>query len=269
MAGRLAGKVAVVTGASTGIGRATALALGREGVRVLVTGRRQDRLEATAQEIRAAGGEAVVVPGDISRRQDVRIIIGSAIERLGRLDILVNNAGLGHYARLEDTPPEVFQYLWDVNVMGMVYGIQEALPFMRRQGRGHIINVSSVAGKRGGAGNSAYNATKFAQIGISEALRLELWKAGIYVSVVCPVVTDTEFFEVVARRSSGWRPRYPGPVQTADHVARCILRCIRRPRPEVFPFPAARIYTVLGAIFPRLADRICHLAKGAEFRAPQ
>ena len=156
MDGRLAGKVAVVTGASSGIGRATALALGHEGVRVLVTARRRDRLEALAREIHAAGGEAVAVPGDIARREDVRAIVGGAIERLGRLDILVNNAGLGHYAPLEETPPEVFQYLWNVNVMGMVYGIQEALPFMRRQGRGHIINVSSVAGKRGGAGNSAY-----------------------------------------------------------------------------------------------------------------
>ncbi len=264
MDGRLAGKVAVITGASAGIGRATALALGREGARVLVTARRRDRLEALAGEIRAAGGEAVVVPGDIARREDVRIVIGSAIEGLGGLDILVNNAGLGHYAPFEETPPDVFQYLWNVNVMGMVYGMQEALPFMRRQGRGHIINVSSVAGKRGGAGNSAYNASKFAQIGISEALRLELWKTRIYVSIVCPVVTATEFFDVAARRSSGRKPRFAGPVQTPEHVARCILRCIRRPRPEVFAFPLARIYTVLGAISPRLADRIFVMAQGAE-----
>jgi NAD(P)-dependent dehydrogenase (short-subunit alcohol dehydrogenase family) len=268
MAQPLAGKVAVVTGASAGIGRATALALARAGARVLVTARRAERLEALAQEIRAAGGEAVAVPGDIARREHVRIVIGSAIERLGRLDILVNNAGLGHYAPLAETPPEVFQYLWDVNVMGMVHGIQEALPFMRQQGRGHIINVSSVAGKQGGSGHSAYNATKFAQIGISEALRLELWKSGISVSVVCPVVTDTEFFDVVARRSSGRRPRFAGPVQTAEHVARCILRCIRRPRPEVFPFALARIYTVLGAISPRLAGRLFIIAQGAKVAPP-
>ena len=266
MAQSLAGKVAVVTGASAGIGRATALALAREGARVLVTARRRDRLEALAGEIRAAGGEAVAVPGDIARREDVRIVIGSAIEGLGRLDILVNNAGLGHYAPVGETPPETFQYLWDVNVMGMVYGIQEALPFMRQQGRGHIINVSSVAGKRGGAGNSAYNATKFAQIGISEALRLELRGSGIHVTIVCPVVTATEFFEVAQRRSGGRRPRFAGPVQTAEHVARCILRCVHRPRPEVFPFKTARIYTVLGAISPRLADRIYLLAQGAATR---
>ncbi len=264
MAGRLAGKVAVVTGASAGIGRATALALARDGARVVVTARRRDRLETLAQEIRGAGGEAVAVPGDIARREDVRTVIGSAIEGLGRLDILVNNAGLGHFAALENTPPEAFQYLWDVNVMGMVYGIQEALPFMRREGRGHIINISSVAGKRGTPGNSAYNATKFAQIGISEALRLELRKTRIHVSVVCPVVTETEFFEVAARRSGGRRPRYPGPVQTAEHVARCILRCVHRPRPEVFPFPLARIYTVLGALSPRLSDRILLLARGSQ-----
>jgi NAD(P)-dependent dehydrogenase (short-subunit alcohol dehydrogenase family) len=268
MAVNLAGKVAVVTGASAGIGRATALALARAGARVLVTARRAERLEALAQEIRAAGGEAVAVPGDIARREHVRIIIGSAIERLGRLDILVNNAGLGHYAPLEETPPEVFQYLWDVNVMGMVYGIQEALPFMRQQGRGHILNVSSVAGKRGGSGHSAYGATKFAQIGISEALRLELWKSGIYVSVVCPVVTETEFFDVVAARSARRRPRFSGPVQTPEHVANCILHCIRRPRPEVFPFTPARIYTVLGAISPRLADRLFITALGAEVAPP-
>lgn len=264
MAGRLSGKVAVVTGASAGIGRATALALGRDGARVVVTARRRDRLEALAQEIRGVGSEALVVPGDVARREDVRTVVGAAIESMGRLDILVNNAGLGHFAGLEQTPPETFQYLWDVNVMGMVYGIQEALPFMRREGRGHIINVSSVAGKRGTPGSSAYNATKFAQIGISEALRLELRRARIYVSVVCPVMTDTEFFEVAARRSEGRLPRHPGPVQTAEHVARCILRCIHRPRPEVFPFPLARIYTALGAISPRLSDQMLFLARGSE-----
>jgi NAD(P)-dependent dehydrogenase (short-subunit alcohol dehydrogenase family) len=263
MAGRLAGRVAVVTGASAGIGRATALALARDGARVVVTARRRDRLEALAQEIRGAGGEALVVAGDVTRREDVRTVIGAAIESMGRLDILVNNAGLGHFATLEETPAEAFQYLWDVNVMGMIHGIQEALPFMRREGRGHIINVSSVAGKRGTPRNSAYNATKFAQIGISEALRLELHKTRIQVSVVCPIMTGSEFFEVAARRSGGGRPHYPGPVQTAEHVARCILRCIHRPRPEVFPFPLARIYTVLGAVFPRLSDRILLLARGS------
>ncbi len=268
MAQDLAGIVAVVTGASAGIGRATALAMARQGARVVLAARRRDRLEALAREIRAAGSQALVVPADVARREDVRTVIGSAIEGLGRLDILVNNAGLGHYAPLEETPPEVFQYLWDVNVMGMVYGIQEALPFMRRQGRGHILNVSSVAGKRGGAGNSAYNATKFAQIGISEALRLELWRTGIYVSVVCPVVTDTEFFDVTARRSAGRRPRFGGPVQSPEHVAACILRCIRRPRPEVFPFRTARLYTVLGALSPRLADRIFVIAQGADVAPP-
>jgi NADP-dependent 3-hydroxy acid dehydrogenase YdfG len=260
MAGNLSGKVAVVTGASAGIGRATALALARDGARVVLTARRRDRLEALAREIRDARGEALVVPGDVARREDVRVVIGSAIEGLGRLDILVNNAGLGHFAPLEQTRPEDFQYLWDVNVMGMIYGIQEALPFMRRQGRGHIINISSVAGKRGTPRHSAYNATKFAQIGISEALRLELWRSRIHVSVVCPVVTATEFFEVGERRSGGRRPAYSGPVQTAEHVARCILRCIHRPRPEVFPFPLARIYTALGAVSPRLADRLFFLA---------
>ena len=263
MTGRLAGKVAVVTGASAGIGRATALALARDGARVVIAARRMDRLDALAAEIRGAGGEAVAVAGDIARREDVRVLIGSAIEAMGRLDILVNNAGLGHFATLERTPPETFQYLWDVNVMGMVYGIQEALPFMRREGRGNIINVSSVAGKRGTDGNSAYNATKFAQIGISEALRLELRGTGIHVSVVCPVVTDTEFFDVAARRSGGRRHRFAGPVQTAEHVARCILRCVHRPRPEVFPFRLARIYTALGALSPRLADWIYVLAQGS------
>lgn len=266
MGGRLAGKVAVVTGASAGIGRATALALARDGARVVLTARRRERLEAVAREVRAGGGEALVVPGDVARRPDVAAAIGSAIEQWGRLDVLVNNAGLGHYAPVEETAPETFQYLWEVNVMGMVYGIQEALPFMRRQGRGHIFNVSSVAGKRGMECNSAYNATKFAQMGITEAVRLELRGTGIHVTAVCPVVTDTEFFEVAQRRSGGRRPRFAGPVQTAEHVARCILRCVHRPRPEVFPFPLARVYTVLGALSPRLAD---WLYVAARPRAPR
>src|SRR3972149_3566251 len=144
----LAGRVAIVTGASSGIGRATALALAREGVPVALAARREDRLRELAAEIEAAGGEALVVPTDVSRRTDVERLVQAALERFGRLDIMVNNAGYGHYAAVEEVDEAEARRLFDVNFFGTLSGIQAALPVMRRQGSGHVINVASVVGRR-------------------------------------------------------------------------------------------------------------------------
>jgi short-subunit dehydrogenase len=255
MARELKGAVVLITGASAGIGRAAALAFAGEGSRLVLAARRRDRLEAAAAASRALGAEAQVVQTDVADRRQVEIAVGVAIESFGRLDILINNAGIGFFGLLEDTPLADVEALWAVNMMGTIYATKAAMPFMRQQGRGHIINVASVAGKRGTPGNSAYCATKFAMVGMSEALRVELRGSGIDVSVICPIGTATEFFEVSSARSK--RPHLlMGPVQTAEHVARAIVRCARRPRPEVILFPPARLLVLINAISPRLADLI-------------
>jgi len=251
----LKGKVAVITGASSGIGRATALALAREGVRVVVGARRTDRLEEAVEAIQRAGGQARALQTDVTKPNEVSRLVGEAVTAFGRLDILVNNAGLGYFGRLESMPPEEARYLFEVNVMGTLYGIQAAVPIMRSQRSGHIITVSSVSGKRATPGSGMYAATKFAQVALSESLRLELVDAGIDVSIICPVSTTTEFFEIAAARSP-FKIDPVGPIYSAEQVAGLIVQCARRPRAELIVYRLARLMVILNAISPRLLDRI-------------
>ena len=255
MARQLRGAAVLITGASAGIGRAAALAFAKEGARLLLAARRRERLEEVAALARALGGEALVAETDVADRQQVESAVHSAIAAFGRLDILINNAGIGYFGLLEETPVEEVEALWAVNVMGTVYAIQAAIPQMRKQGRGHIINIASVAGKRGNPGNSIYCATKFAMVGMSEALRAELHGSGIEVSVICPIGTITEFREASAARSKRDHPII-GPMQTAEKVATIIVRCAKRPRAEVIVFPPAKLLVLINALLPRLADRI-------------
>jgi short-subunit dehydrogenase len=251
----LKGRVAVITGASSGIGRATALLLARQGVRAILGARRADRLQEAVRAIERTGGEARALPTDVTRPEEVKRLVGEAVTSFGRLDILVNNAGLGYFGRLESMPVEEVRYLFDVNVMGTLHGIQAAVPIMRSQRSGHIITVSSVVGKRATPGSGVYSATKAAQVAISESLRLEVADAGIAVSVICPVSTTTEFFETATARSP-FKLDPTGPRYSAEQVAEVIVRCARRPRPEVMVYPPARLMVIVNALWPRLMDRV-------------
>jgi NAD(P)-dependent dehydrogenase (short-subunit alcohol dehydrogenase family) len=252
----LSGAVAAITGASAGIGRETAIAFAREGARVAVCARRSDRLEAVADAVRAAGGECHVFEADVADEAQVRRFIESTVARFGRLDILVNNAGYGVRGRVEETPSEDFGRLMRVNYLGSVYACRAALPIMRQQRRGVIINVSSIVGHRSLPGGAAYAATKAAQISLTESLRVELRGTGIHACSVHPIGTATEFAEVAARSSPGRSGGPLGPQQTAAAVARAIVRCARRPRAEVYPYPLARAVVWANALFPGLMDRI-------------
>ena len=247
----LAGRVAIVTGASSGIGEATARLMARAGMRVALCARRKDRLEKLAAEIRSAGGQASVHPLDVTDATGLRWMVDEVLGQWGRIDVLVNNAGRGLAATFEQTTAEEFRALLELNVLAVFTGTQAVLPVMRRQGEGHIINVSSMAGRRGVPYRAAYSATKFALGGLSETLRVELTGTGIMVSLVYPVGTLTEFHEAEPQKIP-WRP--VGPMQTAERVARAILRCVRRPRPEVYPYWPARILAALSVVAPRLVD---------------
>ncbi len=255
MAQVLNGQVVIVTGASSGIGRQTALHFAREKAKVVLAARRQERLTALEHEIGALGSEAFSVPVDVAEREQVEAIVDRTVKRFGRIDILVNNAGVGLFASVEETSPEDMEEILRVNFLGPYYAIRAALPIMREQRSGHIINVSSIIGKRGVALYGAYCASKFALVGLSESLRLELNESAVAVSVVCPVGTATEFFQA-AKDPRGRRLGPKPPVQSADHVARAIIRCAKSPRPEVIVYPPARLLVVLNALSPRLGDWI-------------
>lgn len=249
------GRVAAITGASSGIGLACAELLAREGAAVVLGARRADRLMEAVARIRAAGGRAEAVTMDVTVEHDVNGLVDRAVQAFGTLDIMICNAGFGYYGTVEETPPGIMQRMIDVNFMGTYYGARAALPVFRRHGRGHLLLISSIVGRRGISLMSGYSATKAAQAGFAEALRSEFAGSSIHVSTVFPVSTETEFRSAMAR-DYGHSVEGLGPKQSVDHVARCILACIRRPRPEVYPHSPSRILPIFSAIAPVTADRI-------------
>ena len=252
----LQGAVVAVTGASAGIGRECALAFAREGARVAICARRTDRLEDVAEAVRAIGSEAWTMAVDVGDPDQVLQFVAGAQARFGRIDVLVNNAGYGVRGRVEDTPLAQYRRLMDVNYLATVAGCQAVIPIMRRQKTGGvIINVSSIVGHRALPTGGAYAATKAAQISLTEALRGELKGTGVFACSVHPIGTTTEFGEVADRESGTKSLGGPvGPQQTALDVARAIVRCAKRPRPEVFPYRASRVLVGLNAVAPGFVD---------------
>ena len=249
----LSGRVAAITGASSGIGLACAKHLAREGVAVVLGARRVSLLEATADQIRAAGGRAAIVQMDVTREIDVQALVGMATREFGRLDVMICNAGFGYYGPIDETPSDVMHRMMDVNYMGTFYGAKAALPVFRKQNSGHLIFMSSIVGRRGIPMMGGYTATKAAQAGLAESLRAEFAGSPIHVTSVYPVSTPTEFIDAMAR-DFGHRISGLGPKQSVDEVARAIVACIRRPSPEVYPKPISRGLTVLNALAPGFTD---------------
>lgn len=190
--GKLAGKVALVTGASSGIGEATALALAGEGAVVVAAARREDRLAGLVDRISTAGGTAHALKLDVTDEAAVEQAMGSINASLGRLDILVNNAGVMLLGPIQGADTDDWRRMVDTNIMGLLYCTHAALPIMKSQQSGHIVNISSVAGRTARAGVGVYNATKWAVCGFSEALRQEALKDRIRVTVVEPGAVLTE-----------------------------------------------------------------------------
>lgn len=249
------GQVVAITGASAGIGRATARLLASQGACVIASARRIDRLDELAREYAAGPGRIVPHQGDVSREADVRALVARAIEAGGRLDVMICNAGIGYHGTLDETTPEHMRRVVDVNLMGTLYAAHAALEVMRRQGHGHIIAVSSIVGRRGIGGSSVYAATKAAQIAFIESLRAEFVGTRFHASVVLPVSTTTEFHAAIAR-DFGHHVSGKGPRQSAEHVAEAIVACVRSPRAEVYTHATARWLAVLSVLAPAQADKL-------------
>jgi short-subunit dehydrogenase len=247
--------VVAITGASAGIGRATAVRLARDGAAVAIAARRRDRLDEVATEIAREGGDVLAITADVARDADVQAFVGAIFDRFGRLDVMICNAGFGVAGAVDRLAPEQMRALMDVNYMGTFYAARAAMPIFRRQGRGHLIVVSSIVGKRAVPYMGGYAATKFAQVGLAEALRAECVGTGIHVSVVYPVSTDTEFFDVMTRATGATVERAFGPRQPVEAVANAIARAIAHPAPEVYPYRRARALVWLNALAPALTDR--------------
>jgi len=183
---RLEGRVAIITGAGRGIGRATAELFAREGAGVVLAARSVDELDEGVAAIEAAGGKAVGVPTDVRDAAQVQRLVQAALDRFGRIDVLFNNAGVARHGYVLDTTEEDWDLTFDVNVKGVFLCTKAVLPYLIAQHSGKIINVSSGAGLRGSAWKAAYSASKFAVIGFSESLAHEVGKHGINVNTICP-----------------------------------------------------------------------------------
>jgi NADP-dependent 3-hydroxy acid dehydrogenase YdfG len=227
----LSGRVVAVTGASSGIGEAAALACARAGAAVALAARRTDRIQELAERIAGEGGRAIAVTADVGEEDQARAFVQRAHSELGRLDVLVNNAGAMLLGPIENAPTEEWRRMIHANVFGVLYCSHAALPLMHAQGSGHIVNVSSVAGRIARQGSGVYNLTKFGVGAFSESLRQEGVELGVRVTLIEPgaVATElsghnrTEILEQMAKRFAGVTPL------AAEDIAGAILYAIGQP----------------------------------------
>jgi NAD(P)-dependent dehydrogenase (short-subunit alcohol dehydrogenase family) len=249
----LKGRVAVVTGASSGIGEAAAWELASRGATVVLASRAAEKLEVLERKISSSGGSALAVKTDVSDRDSVEAMVEKAAEAFGSLDILVNNAGLGLSGRVSELRTEDLRHVFEVNTIGPLNCIQAALPHMGRGGR--IINVSSVVGRRAVPKVGGYCATKFALNALSDALRVEIAHRGITVTSVYPGTTRTAFRENSRRtrdEKRGWRPKGVTPEKVAKRIADAAERGPR----DVYVTLPDRLYIMVTTLLPGLTDRL-------------
>ena len=227
MTARLQGKTALITGASAGIGHASALALAAEGANIVITARREERLLELAKQIEAAGGKAAIVVGDVREEATAKACVAKAIDTFGALDILVNNTGVGIYKNMADTTLADFETMFDTNVRSTFLFTRHAVPHMIERKQGLILMISSMAGIYGFAGESVYCGTKFAQVGMAQGLDKELRPHGIKVGIICPGGVKTEFALGTGRtdeivKNSGW-------LEAEDVAGAVLLACTQSP----------------------------------------
>jgi short-subunit dehydrogenase len=235
-------KVVVVTGASSGIGRATALRFAREGAKVVVVSRREEALDQLVTECEALGAEALAVPADVSSEAAVNAVKVVALERFGRIDVWVNDAAVSVYAPFVTTPMDDFRRVIDVNILGTVYGSKAALEAMLAQGDGVLINVASVIGEIAQPYSAAYGMSKAAVRALGVALRSELalqGVKGVKVATILPATIDTPFFRHAANYTGRRLVAMP-PVYTPERVAKAIVKAASRPRSEIVVGPAGK-----------------------------
>ncbi|MDZ4820448.1 MAG: SDR family NAD(P)-dependent oxidoreductase [Planctomycetota bacterium] len=250
----IGGTISLVTGASSGIGKAIALELGKQGSNVLLLARREKHLQSVCDQILQSGGQAGYIAGDITDPAVRTAALKRIADNGNRLDILVNNAGRGALGRFEDADPGRLRGIFETNFFAVAELTREALPLLMRGSNPVIVNVGSILGHRATPRNSEYCASKFALRGWTESIRAELAKSGIDVLMVSPGTTETEFFQSAENPNE----KVPWPEQrgvSAAYVAQATLAAIRAGKREIIPNSRGRILIWANRLFPGLVDR--------------
>lgn len=255
MAKPLDQQVIVITGASSGIGRETALRLAQGGAKVVVAARRDEALDDVVEQIRSEGGEATSVPTDVSVYSEVQALARAAVEQYGRIDTWVNNAGVLIVGEFEKTELDEARRLFDVNFWGELHGIKAVLPILREQGGGTIINVTSVTARRALPLMSVYSASKWALNGFTEALRAELTGSGIEVCMVMPATIDTPLYQN-ALSKEGVAPKPAPPIYPPSEVAKAIEKAAVSPTRDVYAGPAGFLFNLSNIFAPAFLDKV-------------
>jgi uncharacterized protein len=251
---RIEGRTAIITGASSGIGQATAALLTKERVNTVLASRSKKKLEALALDLVSLPGRTLVVPTDVTDRLAVEALVRKTAEAFGRVDILINNAGSGLFAPIAGGNPDNQRRLFEVNFWGAINCIQAAVPYMQSEGRGHIVNVASIAAKISPPYMGMYSATKFALSAVSDALRSELAGSGIGVSTIYPGLTQTSFMEHMTQEVEV--PAIPPVARfvSSEAVARRIVQSIRLGLRDAYISPEDIAVVGLNTVLPQLVD---------------
>jgi NAD(P)-dependent dehydrogenase (short-subunit alcohol dehydrogenase family) len=248
------GRTMLVTGASSGIGYDVGMVMGGLGVKTALMARRQAPLEELASAIRHQGGDGLVIVADVTKRDEVSEGVDRALDEFGHLDILVNSAGILQPAAIERMDPQDLQRMFDVNVLGTLHAIQAVLPSMRQAGSGTIVNIGSLAGRRGMPPLGGYSATKFALVGLTEALRVELFGTGVHVALVMPGVVDTPMIRAEAQIEREYHFSEMIPPMPVRWVTGAVIAALTLRLTEVDVPPGAAVAEKLAALFPGVTD---------------
>lgn len=250
-------QVVIVLGASSGIGRETAIRFARRGAKVVAAARGEEGLDSLIEEIRADGGEAIAVPCEVAEFEQVKAVADQAIETYGRIDTWVHLAAVSIYATFQETTPEEFKRIIEVNLLGQAYGAMVALPHLKRAGRGALIHISSVEGRRAFPYQSAYASSKHGVIGFLDALRVELAHEGVPISVtnIMPSAINTPFFNK-ARTKIDVKPLGMPPLYKPAEVARAILYAAEHPTRDIIVGEAGKTILTLQSLSPSLVDTL-------------
>ena len=253
-------KTVIITGGTSGIGKACAEVFGLAGANIVITGRDEQKLQQTADELRKKGINILAVRADVSREEDNALLVEKTLNTYHGIDILINNAGISMRALFKDVCLDVIRRVMDVNFLGTVYATKYCLPYIRRA-QGSIVGISSIAGYRGLPGRTGYSASKFAMQGFLEALRTELLQTGVHVLTACPGFTASNIRNTALAAdgsAQGESPRDEENMMSSEEVASHILKAVQKRKRTLVLTRQGKLTIFLNKFFPALTDRLVY-----------